>query len=151
MNRRAERSPFVSKSMQFEFLAYLAASLNPAQPAPETSKILCPTGDVQQLRIYEIFDRNKSAFHDRFRDHAQRIMARYGFDIIAMWETAHGDRTEFAYLLDWPDEATMKQRWAQFMADEEWSRIKKETGAVHGRFVGEIEDRTLVRTAYSGC
>ena len=27
---------------------------------------------IHQLRIYEIFDNNKKAFHDRFRDHAMR-------------------------------------------------------------------------------
>ena len=31
---------------------------------------------VHQLRIYEIFESNKSAFHQRFRDHATRIMAK---------------------------------------------------------------------------
>ena len=112
---------------------------------------LCPLSGVQQLRIYEIFDRNKAAFHARFRDHADRIMKRYGFDIMAMWETRHDDRAQFVYLLQWPDEATMRQRWDAFMADEEWARIKRETGAVHGQFVGEIEDRTLRRTSYSPC
>jgi len=43
---------------------------------------------IHQLRIYEIFDRNKEAFHDRFRDHALRIMRSYGFYILGMWETA---------------------------------------------------------------
>ena len=41
---------------------------------------LASTGEEQnvihQLRIYEIFDANKKAFHDRFRDHAMRIMAK---------------------------------------------------------------------------
>jgi hypothetical protein len=106
---------------------------------------------VQQLRIYEIFDHNKSAFHDRFRDHAKRIMDRHQFDIVAMWETRHSDRTEFVYLLQWPDEQTMKARWSEFMADTEWSRIKRETGAAHGQLVGDIEDRTLRRTDYSPC
>jgi hypothetical protein len=54
---------------------------------------------IQQLRIYEIFEKNKAAFHARFRDHAARIMrTRYDFRIVAMWETQFGDRTEFAYL-----------------------------------------------------
>lgn len=104
---------------------------------------------VHQLRIYEIFDNNKQAFHDRFRDHAMRIMKKYDFDIVAMWEAKNGARTEFVYLLEWPDEATMKDRWAKFMADEEWSDIKKETGAQYGKLVGEIQDRTLHLTAYS--
>lgn len=104
---------------------------------------------IHQLRIYEIFDNNKKAFHDRFRDHAMRIMARYDFRIIAMWETKKEDRTEFVYILEWPDKETMKDRWAKFMADQEWSNIKKETSAIHGRLVGEIEDRTLELTDYS--
>lgn len=104
---------------------------------------------VQQLRIYGIFDGNKQAFHERFRDHGQRIMARHGFRVVSMWETRHADRTEFAYLLDWKDEATMKAAWAAFMADPEWAEIKRVTGARHGRMVGEIQDRTLRLTDYS--
>jgi hypothetical protein len=111
---------------------------------PATAK-----GVVHQLRIYEIFEGNKRAFHERFRDHAMRIMARYDFKIVAMWESRKGDRTEFVYLLEWPDKETMKDRWAKFMADKEWAEIKKVTGAAHGPLVGEIEDRTLELTDYS--
>jgi len=39
---------------------------------------------IHQLRIYEIFENNKQAFHDRFRDHASRIMKSYGFDILGV-------------------------------------------------------------------
>jgi hypothetical protein len=104
---------------------------------------------VHQLRIYEIFDTNKQAFHDRFRDHAMRIMKKYDFNIVAQWEAKNGARTEFVYLLEWSDEPTMKDRWAKFMADQEWADIKKETAAKHGKLVGEIEDRTLNLTPYS--
>jgi NIPSNAP len=104
---------------------------------------------VHQLRIYEIFDSNKKAFHERFRDHAMRIMARYDFKIVAMWEAKKGDRTEFVYILEWPDKETMRDRWAKFMADKEWADIKKETSRIHGSMVGEIEDRTLELTDYS--
>ena len=104
---------------------------------------------VQQLRIYEIFEKNKAAFRARFRDHAARIMqTRYGFRIVAMWETRFGDRTEFAYLLEWPDETTKTAAWSAFMADTEWSEIKRVTHAEHGLMVGQIEDRLLVPTDY---
>jgi hypothetical protein len=49
---------------------------------------------IHQLRIYEIFEHNKAAFHARFRDHAARIMARHGFQIVAMWEAKTAGRTE---------------------------------------------------------
>ncbi len=84
---------------------------------------------IHQLRIYEIFDNNKSAFHARFRDHAARIMRRYDFQIVAMWETRFDNKTEFVYLLEWPDEATKTRQWAAFMADAEWTEIRRATSA----------------------
>ncbi len=104
---------------------------------------------IHQLRIYEIFEHNKAAFHDRFRDHAARIMRSYGFDIIATWEGKTGHRTEFVYLLAWPNEQTMHRAWAQFRADEDWSKVKRLTNAQHGDLVGVIEDRVLIPTSYS--
>ncbi|MBW4474285.1 MAG: NIPSNAP family protein [Stenomitos rutilans HA7619-LM2] len=115
-----------------------------------SSKSVKATGNViHQLRIYEIFDGNKTAFHERFRDHAMRIMARYGFKIVATWESRHNNRTEFIYLLEWADRETMKQRWAAFMADQEWAEIKQATAEAHGSLVGDIEDRILELTDYS--
>jgi len=125
----------------------LLAALLVAAAAPGTLAAPDPA-PVHQLRIYEIFDGNKRAFHDRFRDHALRIMARYDFKVVATWESRSGARTEFVYLLEWPDEATMKDRWAKFMADQEWKDIKKATGTL-GPLVGEIQDRTLALTDYS--
>jgi hypothetical protein len=59
-----------------------------------------------------------------------------------------GNRTEFVYLLAWPDEQTMHRAWEQFKADEDWKKIKRLTNAQHGDLVGVIQDRTLVPTAY---
>ncbi len=104
---------------------------------------------IHQLRIYEIFEHNKAAFHARFRDHAARLMRNYGFNILAMWETRTNERTEFVYLLAWPDEATMRSAWAAFLADEEWKAIKRATNEQHGDLVGAIEERVLTPTDYS--
>ena len=103
---------------------------------------------IHQLRVYEIFEHNKAAFHARFRDHAARIMRRYGFAIVGMWETTTERRTEFVYLLSWPDAATLQAAWEAFRADEEWQAIKRVTSAEHGDLVGTIEDRVLVPTSY---
>jgi hypothetical protein len=110
---------------------------------------------IHQLRIYEIFEHNKAAFHARFRDHAARIMKRHGFDVIAMWE-ARSDakdsapaKTEFVYLLAWPDEAAKAAAWEAFLRDAEWVEIKRLTSAEHGPLVGGIEDRLLHLVSYS--
>jgi hypothetical protein len=104
---------------------------------------------IQQLRIYEIFERNKAAFHARFRDHAMRIMRKYGFEFVATWEATTERRTEFVYVLSWPDAATKEAAWRGFLADDEWKEIKRVTSAEHGDLVGEIQDRVLNETEYS--
>jgi hypothetical protein len=104
---------------------------------------------IHQLRIYEIFERNKAAFHARFRDHAMRIMRSYGFEFVAIWESGTNERTELVYILSWPDVATKEAAWKRFMADQEWKDIKRATAAEHGDLVGEIEDRVLVPTVYA--
>lgn len=121
-----------------------AASAATADASVETSA----SGPIQQLRIYEIFDDSKERFHARFRDHAMRIMRRHDFRIVAIWETRHEDRTEFAYLLEWPNEATMQASWKRFLADAEWSRIKRETRGPKP-IMGRIEDRTLIPVPYT--
>ncbi len=105
---------------------------------------------IHQLRIYEIFERNKAAFHTRFGEHAARIMVeRYGFEFFGMWETQSAGRTEFAYILIWPDIETKIQCWARFMADPEWAEVKRRTREAHGDMVGAIEDRIMTLTDYS--
>ena len=54
---------------------------------------------IHQLRIYEIFEQNKAAFHERFHRHALRIWQPYGFELVAAWE--------------------------KFRADEEWIEVKR--------------------------
>jgi uncharacterized protein (DUF608 family) len=104
---------------------------------------------IHQLRIYEIFKDNKEAFHQRFKDHATRIMKKCNFNIIAIWESQKENKVEFVYLLEWKNETAMKDAWAKFMADKEWADIKKQTSAKHGKLVGEIQDRVLVAQDYS--
>lgn len=103
---------------------------------------------IHQLRIYEIFENNKAAFHAQFRDHAIRIMKAHDFDIMAMWESQSAERTEFIYILRWPDEETMADRWSRFRANEEWPTIRNKGIAEHGTLVGEIQNRVLRATEY---
>ena len=110
-----------------------------ACPAVDTVR-----GVIRQLRIYELFEETKDAFHERFRDHAAPIMASHGFRIVAGWDSASDGGPEFVYLLEWPDETTMNERWAAFMADDEWARIKRESSSRHGPMVGSIQDRVLI-------
>lgn len=104
---------------------------------------------INQLRIYDVPPDNRGPFLDRFRDHAARIMRRYGFRILAMWTNETEGRFRFVYLLAWQDQSEMKNKWDAFMVDAEWSEIKAETAAEHGQFVLGIEDLFLEPTDFS--
>ena len=104
---------------------------------------------LHQLRIYEIDSSKRAAFHERFRDHATRIMDRYGFCILAMWEAETEERLEFVYLLEWDDRDTLERSWAAFMADESWAAVKSTVrAAVGGEPVLGVADRILEVVAY---
>ena len=107
---------------------------------------------INQLRIYRIDPATAGAFHDRFRDHAARIMGRRGFRILAMWEAegeAEGAPTlDFVYLLAWEHEAEMQARWEDFIADPEWAEIKRATSAEHGAMVLSNAQMTLRPVPY---
>jgi len=116
-----------STAQKYTILSASIVMLTVSVILPQRS--LASTGDQQnvihQLRIYEIFDSNKKAFHERFRDHAMRIMAKYDFKIVATWESKKDNRTEFIYLLEWPDKETMTDRGEKFLRDQEWIKIKR--------------------------
>jgi hypothetical protein len=138
-----------SKLRHFSLIAFLLISAVCALAQSSNLVALQKQQPVYQLRIYEIFEHNKKAFHDRFKTSAMRIMTRYDFQILAIWESKQNNSTEFVYLLQWPNELTMKTKWAEFMKDEEWIAIKKETSATHGKLVGNITDKILTLTNYS--
>jgi len=104
---------------------------------------------IYQLRIYEVSPDKREVFHTRFKDHALRIMKRYGFEIIALWESTSVVNFEFVYLLHWPDAATMDIQWKAFLADEEWIEIKRQTVLKTGEPVVRVTSRVLDDVAYS--
>lgn len=123
-------------------LLLIATSVVKAQSVTQTTP-------VYQLRIYEIFEKNKDLFHERFRDHAMRIMKKYNFKIMSIYESKSDKKTEFVYFLEWPDQNTMKKAWDGFKADKEWIEIKKQYTEKYGDVIGNIEDRILTKVDYS--
>ena len=129
----------------------LAASASAATDGNAPDRFACQDNgrSLHQLRMYEINRANKGAFHQRFQDHALRIMRRHGFSVVDMWESDTGEKLQFVYVLSWPDRQTMDARWKAFLADEEWIEIKRRTAAESGELVREANGQPLVRVSYS--
>ena len=104
---------------------------------------------IHQLRIYEGAGDKKAAFHSRFRDHALRIMKRYKFDVVALWESTSVMNFEFIYVLRWPDEETLERQWNAFLADPEWIDIKRRMANDIGEPVRRVTSRVLRLADYS--
>jgi len=104
---------------------------------------------MYQLRIYEVNPEKRVAFHERFQKHAMRIMKKYGFNIVALWESVTASKLEFIYILNWPDMETMERQWKVFLADQEWIDIKKKMDLDIGEPVLKATGRVLESIEYS--
>ena len=105
--------------------------------------------NMYQLRIYEVNPEKRVAFHERFQNHAMRIMKKYGFKIVALWESVTASKLEFIYILNWPDMETMERQWKAFLADQEWIDIKKKMDLDIGEPVLKATGRVLEAVKYS--
>lgn len=102
---------------------------------------------IHQLKIYQINPDLKTAFDTRFREHAVRIMQTYGFNIKAMWFSESEGKTDFVYILEWSDIATLEKQWAAFMTDSEWEEIKRKSREQYGEMVlAKLRDQVLEST-----
>ncbi len=90
----------------------------------------------------------RAAYLSRLRHDPTKESLRWG-DLVEDLQAKLEGKTEVVYVLDWPDEATKTAAWTAFMADKEWSDIKRVTSAEHGVLVGGIEDRILTPLDYS--
>ena len=104
---------------------------------------------MYQLRIYEVNPEKRGPFHERFQNDAMRIMKKYGFNIVALWESASESKLEFIYILNWPDMETMDRKWKAFLADQEWIDIKKKMDKDIGEPVLKATGRVLEAVEYS--
>jgi hypothetical protein len=105
--------------------------------------------NIYQLRTYEVSPNKKDAFHNRFKNHALRIMKKYDFNPVAIWESSSVVNFEFIYILKWSDIETMEKQWKLFLADEEWINIKKNMNNEIGEPVLRVTNRVLESIEYS--
>jgi len=106
-------------------------------------------GDMFQLRVYKVNPKKRVDFHDRFKNHAMRIMKTYDFNIVAMWEVLTESEMEFIYILDWADVEVMERQWQAFLRDQEWLDVKKKMDGSIGEPVLQVTSRVLSPVEYS--
>jgi hypothetical protein len=113
-----------------------------------------PTGEapVFEMRIYRCNAGKLKNLDARFRDHTIRIFKRYGIQSVASWHPSDEPASQdtLIYILRHNSRDAAKTSWKSFGADEEWSKVAKESQQ-DGRFLRERPESIYLKaTDYSG-
>jgi len=102
---------------------------------------------LYELREYESVPSRMPALVARFRDHTLRLFAEHGFDVafIGLTEFGENSNNQLTYALRFTSYAEMEQRWAEFMRNPEWLRVRKDSER-DGPLVARVH-RRLINTA----
>ena len=104
---------------------------------------------IYELRIYEAAPGKLAALNARFRDHTLRIFERHGMGVVGFWTYAHGGWSDqLVYLMKFDDMQDRDRKWAAFVADEEWQRVREESQR-DGALTSRIRSDILAPTDYS--
>jgi len=105
---------------------------------------------IYELRVYRAMPGRLPDVLARFKDHTTGIWERLGIQTTGFWTTLVGGSEigELTYLIAWASLADRETRWASFLADEEWHRVKAETEK-NGPIVADIQNKLLTPTAFS--
>jgi len=89
---------------------------------------------VFEMRTYTAGPGKFDALQKRFRDHTLRIFERHGMQSIGYWVPADPPNSEntLVYIIAHKDRETAKKNWADFNADPEWQKVRKESMAPDG-------------------
>jgi len=104
---------------------------------------------IYELRIYRTLPGRLPNLLARFRDHTLRIWERHGIHQAGFWTTLVGESSyDLTYLLKWESLAEREKKWAAFMADAEWQKVRAESEK-DGPINANVANSLLVPTDFS--
>ena len=105
---------------------------------------------VYELRLYHVHEGKMDALKARFGDHTDSIFKRHNRKSIGYWspEDAPASQNLFVYILEHPSREEAEKNWAAFQADQEWKKVKAQSGAI-GPLVDHIDRYFMDPTSFS--
>ena len=107
---------------------------------------------VFEMRTYTAGPGKFEALQKRFRDHTLRIFEKHGITNIGYWVPADPPNSEntLVYIIAHKSREAAKQSWADFNADPEWQKVRKESMGADGvSLTTKVESVFLNPTDYS--
>jgi hypothetical protein len=95
---------------------------------------------VYELRTYTCNEGRLEALKARFRDHTIAIFKRHNMESIGYWVPQDPERSKntLIYILAHPSREAATKNWADFNADPEWQKVRRESEAA-GAIVQKVE------------
>jgi hypothetical protein len=105
---------------------------------------------VYELRTYTCNEGKLEALKARFRDHTIAIFKRHNMESIGYWVPQDPERSKntLIYILAHPSREAATKNWAEFNADPEWQKVRKESEAA-GPIVQKTESVFMSPTDFS--
>ena len=103
---------------------------------------------LYELRSSDVVPGRMPDILARFREHTTKIFERLGIVNVGYWIEAVGRNDRLIYLIAFDDLADREAKWAKFINDSEWLRVKSET-ETDGQIVRFVENRFLTPTDFS--
>jgi len=110
-----------------------------------------PSNRIFEMRTYTAGPGKFEALQKRFRDHTLRIFEKHGMQSIGYWVPADPPNSEntLVYIIAHKDRETAKKNWADFNADPEWQKVRKESMADGVSLTTKVESVFLNPADYS--
>jgi hypothetical protein len=105
---------------------------------------------VYELRTYTCNEGKLEALKARFRDHTIAIFKRHNMESVGYWIPQDPERSKntLIYILVHPSREAATKNWAEFNADPEWQKVRKESEAA-GPIVQKTESVFMSPTDFS--
>lgn len=104
---------------------------------------------IYEIREYTTVPGRMQALITRFNDHTLRLLARHEMECVFIGNTEFGDNSnnELVYVLKFDSYGDMMGKWAAFMADPEWIKVKAESEA-DGPILAKMRRRAVSPAAF---
>ena len=103
---------------------------------------------IYELRIYEAMPGKLQALNNRFANFTLNAWQKRGWKVVGFWTETVGTSNQLVYMLGFENFADREKKFAEFMADPEWIRVRAESEK-DGTLVARIRNVLLQPTPYS--
>lgn len=99
---------------------------------------------IYELREYTAMPGKLPALVKRFNEHTIRLFGKHGIELVFISHTVIGEDSinELVYLLRFDSYSSVESKWASFLQDPEWQKVKADS-EIGGPLVQSVKRRLL--------